>query len=71
MMVGKPAARVTEQSGEAKNLKAVSIRGTQGVTVADPDTLLKMSFDITEAAQGKNTEKYRNLRDVHQRHEHE
>ena len=43
----------------SKKLKAVSIRGTHGVTVADPDTLLKMSFDITDAAQGKNTEKYR------------
>jgi len=43
----------------SKKLKAVSIRGTHGVTVADPDTLLKMSFDITEASQGKDTEKYR------------
>ncbi len=43
----------------SKKLKAVSIRGTHGVTVADPDTLLKMSFDITESSQGKDTEKYR------------
>ncbi len=43
----------------SKKLKAVSVRGTHGITVADPETLLKMSFDITEAAQGPNTEKYR------------
>ena len=43
----------------SKKLKAVSIRGTHGVAVADPDTLLKMSFDITESSQGKDTEKYR------------
>jgi aldehyde:ferredoxin oxidoreductase len=43
----------------SKKIKAVSVRGTYGVTVADPDTLLKMSFDITEAAQGPYTEKYR------------
>ncbi|NLN70938.1 MAG: aldehyde ferredoxin oxidoreductase family protein [Chloroflexi bacterium] len=43
----------------SKKLKAVSVRGTYGVTVADPETLLKMSFDITEVAQGPYTEKYR------------
>jgi aldehyde:ferredoxin oxidoreductase len=43
----------------SKKLKAVSFRGTSGIKVADPETLLSMSFDITEAAQGKNTEKYR------------
>jgi len=43
----------------SKKLKAVSIRGTQGVTVADPETLLQMSFDITESAQGPHTQKYR------------
>jgi len=43
----------------SKKLKAVSVRGTNGVRVADPDTLLKMSFDITESAQGPYTEKYR------------
>jgi len=43
----------------SKKLKAVSVRGTYGVTVADPENLLQMSFDITESAQGPNTEKYR------------
>ncbi len=43
----------------SKKLKAVSFRGTNGVAVADPETLLSMSFDITESAQGKDTEKYR------------
>ena len=45
----------------SKKLKAVSVRGTKGVTVADPETLMQLSFDITEAAQGKHTEKYRVL----------
>jgi aldehyde:ferredoxin oxidoreductase len=44
-----------------KKLKAVSVRGTQGVKVADPETLMKMSFDITAAAQGPHTAKYRLL----------
>lgn len=45
----------------SKKLKAVSVRGTKGVVVADPDTLMKMSFDITEQAQGPYTVKYRML----------
>lgn len=45
----------------SKKLKAVSIRGTHGVTVADPEKLLQMSFDINEAAQGPHTKKYRLL----------
>ncbi len=45
----------------SKKLKALSVRGTHGVTVADPDTLMKMSFDITEQAQGPYTVKYRML----------
>ena len=44
-----------------KKLKALSVRGTQGVTVADPKTLMKMSFDITASAQGPHTSKYRLL----------
>lgn len=43
----------------SKKLKAVSVRGTNGVRVADPDTLMKMSFDITASAQGDSTKKYR------------
>ncbi|HEY60453.1 MAG TPA: aldehyde ferredoxin oxidoreductase family protein [Anaerolineae bacterium] len=45
----------------SKKLKAVSIRGTRGVEVADPDTLMKLSFDIVQAAQGEHTSKYRIL----------
>ena len=43
----------------SKKLKAVSVRGTHGIRVADPNSLLRMSFDITETAQGPYTEKYR------------
>jgi aldehyde:ferredoxin oxidoreductase len=45
----------------AKKLKALSVRGTQGVRVADPQTLLKQAFDITKTAQGPYTSKYRIL----------
>ena len=45
----------------SKKLKGLSIRGTHGVEVADPDVLLKLSFDILEAAQGPHTQKYRIL----------
>jgi aldehyde:ferredoxin oxidoreductase len=43
----------------SKKLKALSVRGTRGVTVADPETLTKLSFDILQAAQGPHTQKYR------------
>lgn len=57
---GRQAGRTGHGSVWAsKKLKAVSVRGTYGVTVADPETLLKMSFDISEVAQGPYTEKYR------------
>jgi aldehyde:ferredoxin oxidoreductase len=45
----------------AKKLKALSVRGTKGVRVADPDTLMRLSFDITKTAQGPYTSKYRIL----------
>ena len=45
----------------SKKLKALSVRGTYGVTVADPEALLKLSFDISESAQGPYTQKYRIL----------
>lgn len=45
----------------SKKLKAVSVRGTKGIEVADPVTLNKLSFDITKAAQGPHTSKYRVL----------
>ncbi len=43
----------------SKKLKALSVRGTHGVTVADPETLMQLSYDITQAAQGPHTAKYR------------
>jgi aldehyde:ferredoxin oxidoreductase len=45
----------------SKKLKALSIRGTSGVKVADPETLLQLSYDILQAAQGPHTQKYRIL----------
>ena len=45
----------------SKKLKALSMRGTGGVEVADPDTLLQLSYDILQAAQGPHTQKYRVL----------
>ena len=45
----------------SKKLKALSVRGTGGVEVADPDTLLAMSYDILQQAQGPYTQKYRVL----------
>jgi aldehyde:ferredoxin oxidoreductase len=45
----------------SKKLKALSVRGTHGIAVADPETLLKMSYDITQQAQGPYTQKYRIL----------
>jgi aldehyde:ferredoxin oxidoreductase len=45
----------------SKKLKALSVRGTRGVAVADPEGLLALSYDIVQAAQGPHTEKYRVL----------
>ena len=46
----------------SKKLKAVSVRGnTHGIEVADPETLNKLAFEITKAAQGPHTSKYRIL----------
>ena len=45
----------------SKKLKAVAVRGTSGVSVADPETLTKLSYDIIDAAQGPHTQKYRVL----------
>ncbi len=45
----------------SKRLKALSVRGTQGVRVSDGETLMKLSFEIIEAAQGPHTAKYRIL----------
>jgi aldehyde:ferredoxin oxidoreductase len=45
----------------SKKLKALSVRGTHGIKVADPDTLMELSYDIVQAAQGPHTQKYRVL----------
>ena len=45
----------------SKKLKAVSVRGTKGIEVSDPETLNKLSFDITKTSQGPDTSKYRIL----------
>jgi aldehyde:ferredoxin oxidoreductase len=45
----------------SKKLKALSVRGTGGVRVADPDRLLELSYEIVQAAQGPHTQKYRVL----------
>ncbi|NLF01021.1 MAG: aldehyde ferredoxin oxidoreductase family protein [Anaerolineales bacterium] len=45
----------------SKKLKAVSVRGTQSIRVADPKTLMQLSYNITKAAQGPYTSKYRLL----------
>ncbi len=45
----------------SKKLKALSVRGTHDHTVANPDELLKLCYDIVQAAQGPHTEKYRIL----------
>ena len=45
----------------SKKLKALAVRGTSGVTVADPEALLKLCYDIVDAAQGPHTQKYRIL----------
>lgn len=45
----------------SKKLKAVSVRGTRGIQVADPEAINKLAFDITKEAQGVHTSKYRIL----------
>jgi len=45
----------------SKNLKGVALRGTNSVTVAEPDELVKMCKDLYERAKGPATVKYRTL----------
>lgn len=45
----------------AKNLKAIALRGSRDVRVADLDGLLAASLDLIRKAQGTATEKYRVL----------
>ncbi|MCD6344008.1 MAG: aldehyde ferredoxin oxidoreductase family protein [Anaerolineae bacterium] len=59
---GRQAGRTGQGAvWSSKKLKALSVRGTYGVTVADPETLMQLSYDITQASQGPHTEKYRVL----------
>jgi aldehyde:ferredoxin oxidoreductase len=45
----------------SKNLKAVAVRGTQDVAVAEPDQILDLCRDLYEQAKGPATSKYRGL----------
>ncbi|MFX1511089.1 MAG: aldehyde ferredoxin oxidoreductase family protein, partial [Promethearchaeota archaeon] len=45
----------------SKNLKAIAVRGTNNVNVADPDKLMNLCLDIYKRCQGVTTEKYRTL----------
>ena len=45
----------------SKKLKAIAIRGTKPITVADMDGLLKESLKLIEITQGPGTQKYRIL----------
>jgi len=43
----------------SKSLKAVAVRGTRDVEVADMDNLMKFAMELNERCQGPKTEKYR------------
>jgi len=45
----------------SKLLKAIAIRGSNPVQVADPDRLCAMALELGQSAQGTKTEKYRTL----------
>jgi aldehyde:ferredoxin oxidoreductase len=45
----------------SKNLKAVAVRGTRDVAVAEPDELKELCRDLYERAKGPATSKYRGL----------
>ncbi len=45
----------------SKRIKAIAVRGSQPVTVADPDGLLKETLRLIQVSQGPGTEKYRVL----------
>jgi len=45
----------------SKNLKAVAVRGTHSVSVAEPEKLQKMCEDLYERAKGPATSKYRDM----------
>ena len=45
----------------SKNLKAVVLRGSKGVTVAEPEAFMELAKDLHERARGPATAKYRGL----------
>jgi aldehyde:ferredoxin oxidoreductase len=45
----------------SKRLKAIAIRGSQPITVADPDGLLEETRKLIKVSQGPGTQKYRVL----------
>ncbi|MCL2671553.1 MAG: aldehyde ferredoxin oxidoreductase family protein [Clostridiales bacterium] len=45
----------------SKNLKAVALRGTQDVTIADPEGFMELCKELYERAKGPATAKYRTL----------
>ena len=45
----------------SKNLKAIALRGSHPISVANPEELAKASLDLMKIAQGTKTEKYRIL----------
>jgi aldehyde:ferredoxin oxidoreductase len=45
----------------SKRIKALAIRGSQGITVADPDGLMAETLKLIQVAQGPGTLKYREL----------
>ena len=45
----------------SKNLKAVAVRGTHDIKVAEPEKLLELCLDLYERCKGPATSKYRGL----------
>ncbi len=45
----------------SKKLKAIAVRGSQPITVADPEELFKETLKLIETSQGPGTAKYRTL----------
>lgn len=45
----------------SKHLKALAMRGSKPITVADPEGLLRETLRLTEVSQGPGTQKYRVL----------
>ena len=62
--VGNDTGRQAGRAGPgavmgSKNLKAIAIRGTRPVAVADPVALYRLALDFGRRAQGPATQKYR------------